>query len=274
ARRKKIAPHIKRIVRGSGEEAVEFHNGSRILFGAREHEFGRGFDEVDVLIFDEAQILTENALDAMVPATNQSRQPSGALLLFMGTPPKPPQGTLDRGEVFTRMRTEVLGGEDHDTGWVEFGADENYDPTMPPAPLSDRDWEQVAKANPSFQNDTPAEAILRMRKKLGPESFLREGLGIWDKLELSRTVVDLNDWVELVDDGPALDVRPDGLAVDASHDREFSVAACWAEGDSAHVEEVWASGDEAATLRWLVARAGRRIPVLIDSMSPAASLIP
>jgi hypothetical protein len=54
-----------------------------------------------VLIFDEAQILTDNALDDMIPATNQSRQPTGALLLFMGTPPKP----TDPGEVFRRMRT-------------------------------------------------------------------------------------------------------------------------------------------------------------------------
>jgi hypothetical protein len=59
-----------------------------------------------------------------------------------------------------------------------------------------------------------------------------------------------------------------------SHDREISVGACWLEADSAHVEEVWAGVDEAAAVEWVVARAGRRIPVVIDSMSPAASMIP
>lgn len=270
ARRKRVAPFVENVVLGSGDEAIIFRNGSRILFGARATGFGRGFDEVDVLIFDEAQILGEASLDDMIPATNQSRQESGALLLFMGTPPKP----TDPGEVFTRMRNEALTGEDVDTGWIEFGADEDYEPTPAPAPLSDEDWEQIAKANPSFPEDTPREAILRMRKNLGPESFLREGMGIWDKLELHGTVVDLDKWVDLADDGPAANVRPDGLAVDASHDREFSVAACWVEDEFAHAEEVWASGDEAATLRWVAAKAGRRIPVVIDSMSPAKSLIP
>jgi hypothetical protein len=125
ARRKKIAPHVLKVLTGSGSEEIHFHNGSRILFGARERGFGRGFDEVDVLIFDEAQILSDSAFDDMMPATNQSRQPTGALLLFMGTPPKP----TDPGEVFTRMRTEALSGEDEDTGWVEFGADPGFEPT-------------------------------------------------------------------------------------------------------------------------------------------------
>lgn len=270
AKRRKVKPHILKIVLGSGDEAILFRNGSRILFGARDAGFGLGFDEVDVLIFDEAQRLKDSTLDDMVPATNQSRQETGALLLFMGTPPRP----TDSGEAFTRMRTDALTGEDADIGWVEFGADEDHEFTPKPAPLSEADWAQIAKANPSFPHDTPREAILRMRKQLGPESFIREGAGIWDKLDLHGTVVDLDEWVDLADDGPELGTRPDGMAVDASHDREFSVAACWADEEFSHVEEVWASGDEAATLRWVAARAGRRIPVIIDSMSPAASLIP
>lgn len=48
--------------------------------------FGRGFDAVDVEIFDEAQILTVKALNDMIPATNVSPNP---LIVFMGTPPQP-----------------------------------------------------------------------------------------------------------------------------------------------------------------------------------------
>lgn len=271
AKRKRIAPFVAKIVLGSGDEAVHFVNGSRILFGARERGFGRGFDEVDVLIFDEAQILTEAALDDMIPATNQSRQETSALLLFMGTPPKPENPS----EVWMRMRTDSLSGEDKDTGWVEFGADPKHVPTPPPGELTKADWEQVARANPSFPDDTPPASILRMRKKLGPESFLREGLGVYDHERQDHgKVVDQTLWESLIDDGPDFTARPNGIGVDASHDREFSVSACWVDGEFAHVEEVWASGDEAATLRWVAARAGRRIPVIIDSLSPAASLIP
>jgi hypothetical protein len=203
AKRAKIRPHVARLVLGSGEEAILFHNGSRILFGARESGFGLGFDEVDVLILDEAQRLRNMTLDDMVPATNQSRQPSGALLLFMGTPPRP----TDSGEVFTRMRSEALSGEDADTGWIEFGADPRFTPTPKPAPMTDADWRQLAKANPSYPDDTPREAILRMRKQLDAESMVREGFGIWDEV-VDENVFDpfpLAAW-----NARAQDVHPSG----------------------------------------------------------------
>ena len=271
AKRKRIKPFVSKIVLGSGDEAIQFRNGSRILFGARERGFGRGFDQVDVLIFDEAQILTENALDDMIPATNQSRQETSALLLFMGTPPKP----TDPGEVFSRMRSEALSGEDGDTGWVEFAADPDYEPTSLPSPLTEADWKQIAKANPSFPQDTPREAILRMRKKLGPESFRREGMGIWDKVDVSGSP--FANWPNLVSLVPPADgVAPDALGVDMSHDRVISISGCWSEGDEAHVVllEVDVTGNTAAAVKWIAGRAGRRIPVVIDGASPAASMSP
>ncbi|HEY1177104.1 MAG TPA: DEAD/DEAH box helicase family protein [Phytomonospora sp.] len=229
AKRKRIAPHVAKVVLGSGEEEIRFRNGSRILFGAREKEFGRGLDEVDVLVFDEAQILTENALDAQVPAANQSRQPEGALMLFMGTPPKP----KDPGEVFGRMRSEALSGEDDDTGWVEFGAADNWLPTPLPAPLSDADWKQIAKANPSFPEDTPREAILRMRKKLGDDSFLREGGGVWDEDEVTGDLP-FKRWLDLADAGAARGTAP-VFGLDIA-DRKAWIAVAWAREDgSTHV---------------------------------------
>src|SRR5699024_8933815 len=86
AQRKEIAPFIKNVRKANGEQEVEFVNGSRILFGAREQGFGRGFAKVDVLVLDEAQILTERAMEDMVPATNAA--PNG-LVLLIGTPPRP-----------------------------------------------------------------------------------------------------------------------------------------------------------------------------------------
>ncbi len=215
ARRKRIAPHILKIVLGSGDEAVEFRNGSRILFGARERGFGRGFDEVDVVVYDEGQILTENALDDMIPATNQSRQPEGALLLFMGTPPKP----TDPSEVWLRMRHEALSGEDEDTSWVEFGADKGYRPTPLPAQLTEADWKQIAKANPSYPDDTPREAILRMRKKLGSESFYREGMGVYDDDEGGDFFDTPGAWAAGFDEGSSITSRL-ALAVAVSLDRK------------------------------------------------------
>lgn len=199
-----VAPYIKRVLTGAGTEAVEFANGSRILFGARENGFGRGFAKVDVLVLDEAQILTEKAMEDMVPATNAA--PNG-LVLMMGTPPRPG----DPGEVFTNRRTDALSGDDTDTLYVEFSADKKANP---------EDREQWKKANPSFPGRTTETAILRMKKLLGSiESFLREGLGIWDEKQIGQKAVESAAWDarvgEPVDGRRVIGVRftPDGSTI-------------------------------------------------------------
>lgn len=117
--------------------------------------------------------------------------------------------------------------------------------------------------------------MLRLRKMLkNDDSWRREGLGIWDEFSVHRPVISRNDWGELQDVGPANGVKPNAIGVDMSHGREISVTACWLEGDSAHVEEIWAGTDEDAAVEWIAARAGRRIPVVIDNVSPASSMAP
>ncbi|AEK09819.1 terminase [Mycobacterium phage ShedlockHolmes] len=260
AKREEIAPHILNVHTGNGKEAVYFTNGSRILFGAREKGFGRGFAKVDVLIFDEAQILTENAMDDMVPATNAS---PNALILLAGTPPKP----NDPGEVFTNLRMDAINGESTDVGYIEISADENAQPD---------DVTQYPKMNPSYPHRTSLRSILRMRKALSWDSFRREAMGIWDKVTVHAQVIKAALWRELADPlGPEPGAKPNALGVDMSHGRAISIGACWLmDDDVRHVEQVWAGTDTAAAVDWIVERAGRRIPVVIDSASPAAALIP
>lgn len=269
ARRKKVAPHVQQVYTGSGEQRIVFRNGSRILFGARERGFGRGFDEVDALVFDEAQHMTDSSLDDMVPATNQSRQPEGALMLFMGTPPRP----QDPGEVFTRMRADATAG-DEDTGWVEFGAEQDYTPTPLPAPLDDADWGQIAGANPSFPEDTSRTAILRLRKKLGDDSFLREGLGIWTE-RVSGTERLVADWKTLLAPAPAwgdsvtfaLDVAPDHSTA--------SIAAAWTTPDGSWVQ----LADHRPGVDWIPDRAEELLRryggrLLVEQTGTAGFLLP
>ncbi len=273
-KRRKIAPHILKIVLGSGDEAIMFRNGSRILFGARESGFGLGFDEVDVLIFDEAQRLRDLTLDDMIPAANQSRQSTSALLLFMGTPPRP----TDSGEVFTRMREEVLSGEEDDTGWIEFGADDGFEPTAPPGDLTAADWKQMEKANPSYPQDTPREAILRMRKKLGADSFKREGYGIWDKRSATDPVVSIGDWTRLaLPDQEVPQGNPDYYSLTMSPERIafIGVGVRGILGNYVDLAEGARMDDSRLVIAWFVERrrAGRRVTVAIDSRDPAASLV-
>lgn len=258
ARRAKIKPHVEKVILGSGEEEIRFRNGSRILFGARERGFGRGFSMVDVLVFDEAQILTENAIDDMVPATNQAPNP---LILFTGTPPK----RTDPSEVFRRKRAEALAGESDDTVYIEFSADPDADPS---------DWAQVRKANPSHPTRTPREAILRMRKNLTQESYLREALGIWDDLE--GRVISLMAWRALVD-AASQPSDPVAFAVDINPDRTAaSIGTAGRRSDGGlHVEVV----EHRQGTGWVVDRLvelqkHKPCVVMVDSRGPAASLLP
>lgn len=258
AARKKMAAHVKRVVLGAGDQAIEFTNGSRVLFGARERGFGRGFANVGVLVMDEAQILSEAAMEDMTPATNVAANP---LIILTGTPPRP----KDPGEVFEMLRHEAVTGEAEDTLFVEFSAERGCDPL---------DREQWRRANPSFPFRTSERAILRMWKNLGEQSFLREALGIWDEFTRHKRVVSAARWAELVDVGPDDGVKPDSLAVDASHDRRFSVAACWKDEHGAHGEEVFSGRDEDEVVAWVLARSSRRMPLVVDHYSPASSMVP
>jgi hypothetical protein len=262
AKRPKVAPHIRQVLRGKGDESIWFNNGSTIEFGARESGFGRGRTDVDLLVFDEGQILPESTLEDMGATQNVAKNP---LTFVMGTPPRP----KDDGEFFALLRQEALEGESDGTLYIEMSADRNADPM---------DREQWRKANASFPHRTTERAMLRLRKKLkSDDSWNREALGIWDEVTKQFSPINGALWSAGSDIGPSYTAKPDGLAVDMSHDRRISIGACWVEEDSAHVEEVWAGVDEAAAVTWVAdawKRAGRRTRVVIDAMSPASSMVP
>ena len=259
AKRPRVAAHIRQVLHGKGDEAIHFTNGSRILFGARESGFGRGFAGVDVLVCDEGQILPESTLEDLGATQNTAPNP---LFFVMGTPPRP----RDPGEFFAMVRQEAIDGESDSTLYIETSADRGAEPMDP---------DQLRKANPSYPHRTTHRALLRLRKKLkNDDAWRREALGIWDEVTKQFSPINGALWAENVDVGPGDDVRPLGLAVDMSHGRAISVGACWLEGGSAHVEEVWAGVDERAAVEWVAAAAGRRTTVLIDSYSPAASMLP
>lgn len=213
AARTKVSPFIDRVYTGSGDEAVVFHNGSRILFGARERGFGRGIPGVDVLVSDEGQILSEKAMRAMIATLNTSFL---GLHIYAGTPPEPENNS----ETWMRMRDAAwVGGSDapvqvevEDHVWIEIGADDDAD-------LDDPDqWMK----NPSCPHRTPFDSIMRMRRMLNDDGFRREALGLYDVNEGS--IFDIARWANLaVED--AEQPRQAVLVLDVSPDRRWSSIA-------------------------------------------------
>lgn len=261
AERPSVAPFVKRSLTGAGTEAVEFANGSRILFGARENGFGRGFAKVDVLVLDEAQILTEKAMEDMVPATNASQN---GLVLLMGTPPRP----SDPGEVFRLRRESALSGEDADVLYVELSADTAANPD---------DRKQWSKANPSFPFRTGEGAILRMRKLLGSvESFKREGLGIWDERQQGKRAFPPGTWSARVAEPPEAGIRSFGVKFSPDGSSVALAGALKAPDGRVHVEAIRQAPMSEGTqwlVDFLVERKSRVAQIIVDGKAGVGYLV-
>lgn len=270
--RKKIAPHVLDPRNVNGEQEIRFVNGSVIMFGAREGGFGRGFDEVDIEVFDEAQILTEKALEDMVAATNQTRQEAGALLFFMGTPPRP----SDPGEEFSNRREKGLAGTADDMVYVEFSADAKTGTEGGPSLDDHTQWR---KANPSFPDRTPLESMLRMRAQLTNEaSFRREALGIWDE-KATAALISGSLWKRSATSDPVTAEGRTVYGVKFSVDgASFALAACLRpdDGSAPHAElvmhQLMTVGTDALE-DFLTDRWSSAAEIVIDGKSGAGALV-
>ena len=259
----KVAGHVESTPDNGEETAIKFNNGSRIVFGARERGFGRGFTKLDIVVFDEAQILTERSIDDMVPAQNASKN---ALTIFLGTPPKP----IDPSEVFEEARRAALSGEATDALYIEFSADRDAKPD---------DRKQWRKANPSYPHRTNEAAMMRMLRRLSADSFMREALGRWDEAANRRVAFPAGAWEARAIDSPSEGWPVAAVGVDMNPDRTWvSVSFAFFADEGLHVElietEPFTEGGSKELVRWIKSVAMRRVPVVIDSFSPARTLEP
>lgn len=252
---------VKTIRQANGQQEISFTNGSRILFGAREQGFGRGFSGVGIEVFDEAQILTQKALDDMIPAMNAS---ANALTLFMGTPPTP----SDPSDVFTTIRDRALNQAPTGMLYVEFAADKNANPD---------DRKQWKKANPSYPARTNEASIIRMRSLLPEDSFKREALGIWDEKAVQKAAIDPHEWEATTVPGKPDNATP-SIGIDMNPQRTaISIACCWKNTDGAHIQLINYKNPSQAGTQWAIdyitSKWDKLAAVVIDGQSPAINLI-
>ena len=252
-----LEKRVESVMKAVNREYIKFRGGQSIRFKARSTGSGRGFS-CDCLLLDEAQILGAAAWSAILPTMSARPNPQAWLL---GTPPT----EHDDGEVFERLRNLGLDGKEQRVAYLEWSAD----PEMPVD--SPETW---AAANPAYGSRIDHDAIATELASMSPEQFKLERLGIWPAETRHVPVVKPARWLELVGVGPPADAKPAAMAVDMSHARDISIAAAWNVDDTVHIEEVWAGVDAHAALAWLTEHAGRRIPVVVDSVGPAASLVP
>lgn len=237
-----------------GREHIKLRNGSELHFPARSKGAIRGFS-IDCLILDEGQILGDPAWEAIKPTI--SARPN-VQTWVLGTPPTP----LDDGAVFTRMRERGLEGKDHRLCWCEWSAPVG-------SSLDDRDaW---AQANPALGLRITEEAIADERNELSDTGFARERLGIWSS-ERALAVIPAEMWAaRTVDADEVPEGDPSSFGLDMSHDRVVSIGVCV--GEHVEVAALDQVADTLGAVEWLVERAGKHIPVVVDGQSPAASMV-
>ena len=114
---KELAGMVDTIRRGNGQEEIVLKNGGRVKFTSRSNTSNLGFS-VDVVIYDEAQALTDEQFNAMKPtlsaSPNDTRQE-----IFTGTPPT---ATM-RGEVFSRYRQQAIEHTNSKLSWHEWSVE-------------------------------------------------------------------------------------------------------------------------------------------------------
>jgi phage terminase large subunit-like protein len=260
---KSLVVHIRR---ANGQEAIKMANGGSIEFCARATNSGRGFS-VDTIIFDEAQHISEEGHEALLPTISAS---PNAQTIYIGTPP----GPMVKGDIFSRLRQAAKDRVNPQLSWLEWGVPEKGNHSLDDPKV----W---AVANPALGYRITVDAILAERAAFSDEGFERERLGVWHDYASRLTVLDMDKWNALADKRSGIESENDiVIAMDMTPHRDaVSVALCGKALRSKlpHCEVVPAPTMNRGTswaLPWVAERAKKwRATVVIDSASPASVYI-
>jgi hypothetical protein len=203
-----LAALLADIRKTNGQEAIVLANGGSVEFIARSKSSGRGFT-VDGLLFDEAQELTDESLEALIPTTS-----AGPLAnpqhIYTGTPP----GPKANGEVFTRLHSDGHAGKERRLSWIEHGA---------PKPCDLDDPEMWARANPGQGYRIGLDEMANERATFDDQGFGRERLGWWDDAVKGDSGITAEMWTACGDPSAKMIDQP-VLALDVSPNRWTAIA--------------------------------------------------
>lgn len=267
---------VKRKWQGTGQQMIEMRNGGVIWYRTRTNGGGRGVDDIDRLVIDEAQHATEEHLAAVTPTLLANKNPQ---LNAMGT-----AGLAGRSDWWWSVRKRALTANPGSFGYIGHTAETVYmndDGSVVQLPVDVGDRSLWLRANPAVvagrgQGMSQLEEQFR---RLGPQSFAREHLCVWDPEPGSGAgwlVVGDAPWRSCADPSHqatgrlnyALDVDTDAAKVEWC-----SIAA----SDGSHVEIV-NPPETGSGLDWVVplcvARRDRFTEIAIDPAGPAGRLIP
>lgn len=170
-----------------GLEHIELTDGGMIDFRTRTNNGGLG-EGFDLLVIDEAQEYTEKQEYSLLYTVSDSPNPQ---TIFCGTPPT----AISGGNVFPKLRDQILSGNGVDSGWAEWSVEEQTDDI--------HDVDLWYETNPSM-GIILTERNVRAEIRDDVIDFNIQRLGLWlrysQKSEISEA-----EWMELKTTMPDLE---------------------------------------------------------------------
>lgn len=262
-----VEPHkrafgIKRVLKGMGNESVEFVNGSRIGLLASSQDSGHG-KTLDLGVKDELFADVDDRRDqAMVPAMATRAAAQSLTASTMGT-----VESFALNRAVERGRQAVTEDSRAGIAYFEWSADPDADPDDPAT------WWSCM---PALGYTITEPVVAHARATLSLPEFRRAFLNIMDSMR-ADPVISAADWAACEVTGSEVE-NPVSLAFDVSPDRStasIAVAGAAVGVDGVHVEVV----DSRAGFEWTVPRVVEIVrrwgPALVvcDAAGPAGSLI-
>ena len=185
-RHPEIADIVRTIRYTNGEEAIELDNGGSIEFLSRSRQASRGFDGISVVVYDEAQELTDDQVEAIM-ATLSASATGTRQLIYTGTPPYP--GC--QGDAFRRRRTACLDEPGPHDAWHEWSvAAESIDK------IKIEDKSLWYMSNPALGIRLSEDFTEEEMRSMSADGFARERLGWWTPIDEHKQdlAIDGNAW--------------------------------------------------------------------------------
>lgn len=267
--RRSLLRRVTRHTLSQGNGEIELESGARVLFCTRSADAGRGFDEVDLIVYDESYNLTEAETSALNPTQMASRNPQ---TIYTSSPVN--KDIHPNGEVLAGLRKQGLARS----------AAMLFAEYMAPKHMARDSVETWKYANPSYGVIQTATKMLKLLRTAttaaGRKSFDVEMLGRGDypvAVEDIPALIPAELWSAMKNPAPVL-VGPRALAIDMTPDRStISIgAAQWTTQGRIHIDLGYHGPYTAAAVPYIVAVVTRMDPcvLVVDRASPAASIVP
>ena len=258
---------VERIRRTNGEEAIFLKNGGSIEFISRTNGSARGFDDIQLVIYDEAQELTDAQSDA-IGYTISASSTGERQTLYLGTPPN----ETSPGVVFARRRGAAFGGDAAKTSWSSWAT-----PELPPRGAQFEDVvEDIYASNPSMGYVLDIDYTRSEFVGSDIVGFAHERLCWWSPVAVVDRPISESLWESTAHTGADVDGRigfgvkfaPDGMS--------YALSGCkLTKAGRAVSELIRVDTTELGTkdlAEWLYSRRGKACCVVIDGMNGSDAL--